>query len=605
MHRTVFRILCLLAIVPVVSLSSARELFSLGALGALLLILRVVVARERFVSLVVAIWGASIFVLPWVGSHLLLAVSLMVCFVVAPGREKGLPLLWAAPFLAYVGGSAAAEIFSALGFLRQVRLDDLARVRDALHSLFDVQAPTWKMVARTLVFALSVECFATNVELRRPWMRGAQIGALIAALYAIVQWCGLIPVSLQNQSEFWTSIHRVSGLATDPNALGVTLALAVWCLFCMYPRHQRISTRDLLWLLVLVIAGLVSGSRTFLIATGLLVISLAFLYARRVFVGAVLSLAALVCVVTLLDASTPALTVLSNSTAVPEGIKRGISSISLLRLGETFFSRLVFLDVTLEMWRRNPWYGVGADAYRSYVVPVGSQVGTLKHWSDNANNFYLGLLAELGVIGILAFLVSIVSRRWSDSPNRALLALSVLTIGVLLIVGPHVDFPEVLILVAFLIGISTSARLRGRISHGYLVAILLLAGIIGAGRREHGVYPWREVSGGFERWLTPDATVEVVCDPVSGATVLGLQPQYVPSRDGLLISIRTGDGIVKNLECRGQGPISVPLACPAGYSTTRARIVTSPAWSPARAWPGQSRDRRLLGVKQQVFGLQR
>jgi hypothetical protein len=307
----------------------------------------------------------------------------------------------------------------------------------------------------------------------------------------------------------------------------------------------------------------------------------------------------MVCLVTTLDAYTSTLTTLSNTDGIPEGIKRGVLSISLLRIGETFFSRLVFLDVTLEMWRHNLWYGVGADAYRSYVVPVGAKVGTLKHWSDNANNFYLGLLAELGVMGALAFLVSVASRQWSEAPNRPLLILSVLTVAALLVVGPHVEFPEVLLLVALFVGLSTNARLRGVVSHWYLVAILMLAGIIAAGRHERGVYPWRETSGGFERWITPDASIELGCDPVSGTAALGLKPQYVPTREALHVLVQTPGGASRSVDFKGPEAITVPVVCPLGSSTTWARIITSPAWSPARAWPGQSGDRRLLGVKQQ------
>lgn len=597
-HHALLRLLCCAALLPVLSLSSRTELgfVSIASLGILLL--RVLLPWERVFSPMVTAWGASVALLPWVGTQTVLAISLVV-LLSGPLFPRGNGrMAWAAPALAYLVGSALCESISAFSFISAVRLDDLSRVRDAARAFFEVQAPTWKLLSRVFLFAMCVDLFSGEIATRNRWIAGLRGGAFICALYALAQWVGVLPWSLSNQTPFWSSIHRVSGLATDPNALGVVMGLALWLVVSSAPRPQARSIVDGFWFVAVLLAGLVSGSRTFLVMLGVLACSLAWLHARRVcglLVGAVVGL---VCVVTVLDHTWGVVSVLQDARVLPEGLVRGISAMSLGRLHETFFSRRLFLGVSLEMWAQAPWYGVGADAYRHYVVPVGAKLGTLQNWSDNANNFYLGVLTELGSLGALAFFVSAVSRRVPASPERSLHVSALIMLATILVLGPHVDFPEVLLPVACLVGGATVAAVHGRLSHGYIVVVLCLAGIIGAMKRECGVYAWRATADGFERWLSPDAAVQLACDHETERAVLHIRAQYIPSREPLQVTVQGGEGSSNIVSLTSQDLRTVMLPCKPGQGETWIRIATRPAWSPARAWPAVSGDRRILGVIQ-------
>lgn len=598
LHHALFRLICCAALLPVLSVCSREELVVAAIASMGMLIARVLLPLERSLSLVMTMWGASVALLPWTGTQTLVVLSLSVFLTLGSGVKGSVGMAWAAPVLAYLVGGVLCESVSSFSFLSAVRLEDISRIRDAARTFFEVQAPTWDLLARVFLFALCVDLFSGHVVARSRWIAGLRAGAFIGALYALAQWLGILPWSLSNQTPFWSSIHRVSGLATDPNSLGVSMGLAMWLVVSCSPRPQTRSIMDKGWLVTVILAGLVSGSRTFVVMLGLLAVSLAWVFARRVcglFVSAVV---AFVCLVTVLDSSLDFVTRVREAHVLPEGIVRGISAMSLGRLQETFFSRRLFLGVSLDMWAQAPWYGVGADAYRHYVVPIGVKLGTLRNWSDNANNFYLGILAELGILGALAFLVSAVSRRVPTSPSRNLHLAALLMLAAILVLGPHVDFPEVLLAAACLVGSTTVAAVRGRFSHTYIVVVLCIAGMIGATRREYGVYAWRATPEGFERWISSDAAVLLSCNPQTERAALTIRGQYIPTREPLRVIVRGEDGRSDIVSLASQDERAIAVSCKAGREEVRIHIATRPAWSPARAWPTVSGDRRILGVIQ-------
>jgi putative inorganic carbon (hco3(-)) transporter len=103
--------------------------------------------------------------------------------------------------------------------------------------------------------------------------------------------------------------------------------------------------------------------------------------------------------------------------------------------------RMAHWQAAYEMWLARPWLGMGigqyAEAYPDYMLPG---------WRDplgHAHNYYLNVLAEVGVPGLAAFLVMVASWfavaaqrvRGATTPLGRATAIGVL--GVLAAVGTH------------------------------------------------------------------------------------------------------------------------------------------------------------------------
>jgi hypothetical protein len=301
---------------------------------------------------------------------------------------------------------------------------------------------------------------------------------------------------------------------------------------------------------------------------------------------------AAIAITTVVDIRTPLLAAVGASSALPEGVKRMISAMSLARFEETFASRSVFVTLSRSIIDREPLFGVGANAFASYVPLVGASIPSLKGWVDNSNNFYLGIVAELGLIGLSGFIMTVLSRRRS-AENSIMSGVILGAVGIMLLTGPHTDFVEVLLPIALLIGMTTTVRRSLGYTQTYAAGLFLLGGLLAGAHHERGVYAWHAHDGAVRRWLSPDATIQVLCQEGSAQdqSSVMIRSSYVPSREPLNVMIRSAS-FFREVQLSDQSERTIPLPC------GRYHLVVSPAWSPARAWPGNSEDRRLLGVEQ-------
>jgi hypothetical protein len=595
MSRLFALVLIASALLPDLLCCSLAHLVGYGTLASATWLLIRLSPRSagRFVALA---WGFLLPLVPLVGTTVIESGSLILLFFLVWCLPQARWFSWALPMLMYLGGTTLYEIsvtfYGEKSYFSLVRLDDLGRLRDALRSFFSVQCPTWRYLAHVVLFIGSIDFFSASREFTGYWRRGFLRGAALSAAYAIIQWYGLIPFYLPNQTVFWTSIGRVSGLMTDPNALGVVMTLALWIVAHRYLSDER-SCRDGTFVSLLFLgAGVVSGSRTFWLGSILLVVGLTYVRARRLVWMVVWAGVVAIVITTVLDLYTPLLATVRGSAALPEGVKRIISAMSLARFSETVASRSVFLALTSSIINRDPVFGVGANAFASYVPLVGASIPSLKGWIDNSNNFYLGIVAELGVLGLCAFVMTVLSRRRGDESLMAA-GVVLVAVGLVLLTGPHTDFAEVLIPVALLIGVTTKPRRSVGYTRMYASGLFLIGGLIAGSRHERGVYGWHASDSVIRRWLSPDATIHVLCEEAGAykERSLVIRPLYVPSREPLRVSIRASS-FSEEIQFSDQSERAIPLPC------GRYRLLVAPAWSPARAWPGRSEDRRLLGVEQ-------
>ena len=105
------------------------------------------------------------------------------------------------------------------------------------------------------------------------------------------------------------------------------------------------------------------------------------------------------------------------------------------------------------------------------------------------------------------------------------------------------------------------------------------------------------------RWLTHNARINLPCKQIAGGSeaVITLRAKYIPSSAPIKVTVSTGSDAGKDeqtLELRSSQDSQVRVRCAELSKEVGVAVLTRPAWSPYRASPGRSNDRRILGVEQ-------
>jgi len=453
-------------------------------------------------------------------------VALLVSFAIGD-------LIFAGPVLFHAGPDGT--LFEGLGWSGATILSYL---------------PSWQPVSELLLFLCLVGIFSrysTAVEGRLALL----IGALIAAIVTVSQRFIGGELLLQNQGSFWRAIERLPGTFTDPNAQGVYLAAVIT--FVTVPWLAR-GNRELgdafrntgvvVAIIVLIAAGLFSGSRSLFLLMLVFVACVSWRGYRRVFISmAAVGIACLV-LVTVTEVVLGQEVFQERLVQLPTGIQRLLSSLSLVRIRETFLSRSVFFAMARTAIAEQGVWGIGPGAFKYYVPALSLSNGIdLKGWVDNANNFYLGFLAEYGLVGLVVAGASLRSCWVSKDVSRIELA-AVVAMVLLLGTGPHIEAEEVAVLYAFCIGSVVKFRAVagsevGALQHResgmqfpifaqLVLVVVVCSSAVVQFHREHGVYNWDLEGGRYHQWLGPVAKVARACTCDGKvevmAEVLGVDP---------------------------------------------------------------------------------
>lgn len=453
--------------------------------------------------------------------------------------------------------------------------------------------------SRYLAIVCLISHFSGNSGSRVAAMRGILAGLPLAAGIAVAQAAGIFPLALPNQSSYWTMQQRFTGSFTDPNAFGIFCVLCVPLIVEVMQRN-----REWLWPLLLfasVFSGILSGSRSFLVGAFLFL----FLAVSRGEKKRVLYLLGIVFGVLLvwnivifargdlLDSAVSGLSV---------GFARSLKTVSWSTLNDALFSRSVFFKAATRMWLDFPVTGAGFANFSSYVPfylkITGAEVGT---WVDNANNWYLQILAETGLLGAGAFLLSAFNLAWKTDSRLWKHALIVL--AVLLVIGPHIQFDEVAFLVAVLFSMSFSicVRREGSGKRGHVLLPVLAAGSVllifsQVKLSDRGFYGLERDGEGFFRWTGRAAGGLVRCDRAQRGGLLDVAP-IVPEGmpEGISLNI-SADGISVGAKTyRKSARDRILLPCSPQRSMVNYRIEVDRAWTPRKF--GLGNDSRLLGVR--------
>ena len=545
--------------------------------------------------------GASLALLPFAGPNtisLILGAYLLVTARSFSPRH----LQWAAPALLFLAGAVCLETCRMLlapggPFFEGVATTDLQRLGDLARSALGQQVTTFGLLSRATLFALLVGHLSNDADDRRRFIRGLLVGLTIASTIALLYSAGLDSVALRTQTPFWTKLNRVSSTLSDPNSLGVMVGLGLW-LAALSP--SALPTRHPIRVfvcLLLVAAGLVSGSRTFVLSLLLLLGSLAWIRSRSLALVALVLAGCAFLAINIADSTVASWRSWVVEGPGPEAARRVIQSLTVAQWPEAFFSRSVFTQISARMVSEHPWYGIGADRYRDYIQLVSSQLRLgIGSWSDNANNFYLGLLAELGVVGFVVATATALSRRFAPGCGP-LPRFAVLSLALVLATGPHVEFSEVAAATAVVVACCTVAAPRRALT-APIAALAIFALGMPAALHERGVFEWRARSTEVSRLLSPSADIEVLCP--AGLPSIAEIPLRVPvGVPGGPVSVTAfgGGKPIASGTIQEQGGLDLKVPCPrSGKSIVSLRF--SPPWSPHLLEGRNSGDRRIFGARQ-------
>jgi O-antigen ligase len=566
--------------------------------------------RSRIERMDSYLWASLAFVAPItgiLGGHFVLVLALIICAAV-PGTSSLNSIKWVAPLAALLGAWAIFEIFFAgdiLLFTATAFLSgDLPATAVRNWLLADVTGwmASVTLFAQLLVFVSIFSGLRSSPQNHQYALKGLLFG--MAPALGITTWQIFFSEthSFSVNEQFWRSVNRYSGSFSDPNAFGVFVPLVLPFIAYAATLYNRTWIKVLLLLagLALVFLGFYSGSRSFFL--GLAGISFLTLMRWRQSVALVLLFLVAPLIVLLVS--------LSGGTVdehLPSGVVRILHSLDFSNLSEAIHSRLVFLKIGVAVFLDHPLIGAGPGNFPFVAPEYAAQLGLgTGAWTDNPNNFYLGIAAELGLLGIVLFVLSVGNLRFKkslkDSTREAYFLDSFIVLLILLFLGPHVFFMEILFLGAFAASQSIeSVQVKKSAPMGRLLLsiVLIIAAGIGARYGERGLYFWEGDAYGFFRWTHGRSYSFVRCTEQKEVISLRAGNPDMAHRP-IEIRVYQNGSLIGNHLLSDSTPREVVIDCSNRkglFNRNRAyfSVELDRVWNPAKE--GLGNDPRLLGVK--------
>lgn len=396
-------------------------------------------------------------------------------------------------------------------------------IRNALRISPPHILPTMQAFMRMVVLVTLFWRLCTNELFRSQFAHGIAFGLVVALPISCLQILGHFPTIFINNTHFWITLDRAVGTFSDPNSFGVFIGLALIVLVQRIVGARRGPPTIgwvgvvLGWLLLTPYAG----SRTFFLALVIWSLLLLWVFKRRWLMrvgcgGCVALLVWNVFIMIAPEAFNGLIAIL------PSGGRRLANALDLAMLGDTFASRLIFWRLSIAAWWEAPLTGIGFHRFPLVVTAIADRIGIpLAGWSDNPNSFYLGVFAELGVLGgvILAGTAMQFRVRRNVGSPKNLLAYGAIVLFILLLIGPHTDFDEVALLAALFLAefVVVRERLTGISLPGKLCAVAAL-GVFTVLAVYHlhsarGLYPAEiDSEGKLFQWSSKEAYLSLPCD---------------------------------------------------------------------------------------------
>jgi O-antigen ligase len=428
-------------------------------------------------------------------------------------------------------------------------------------------------------------------------VRAAVAGAALSGFAAVLQAVRILPAETR---AFWKLTGRLSGGATDPNALGLVCGLAIPVLLALAlgPGKPRWAVPGL----ILLAAGVVlSGSRSgFLIAVAGGLGAVLFSPVRRRARSAIV-LAAAVGIVVVLG-------MLTRHSPGDVGERLGNLFRSSLSVENRASSRPVLWRAASALFRESPAQGGGLGSFSWRLPDLAGTEWRRLALRDNPGSAYLQALAETGVLGFLVMLVFFLAlgrsalSRLREAPGASAAVLAFL---LALAVGSHWLAPEAGFFF-FLLAADVAAPRPGGAAAGWasrtlfatvaIFALLALRAVFATAdpaeafryRNRIGFYAPEDGNGGPFQWTRRRFALRVGRDEPGRISLANYSPEGKPVE----ITVAADDGPVLFRRTLRSGS-SVRLALWAGGRPRIFRFALSRSFVPKRL--GLS-DRRDLGV---------
>ena len=470
------------------------------------------------------------------------------------------------------------------------------------------------------------------------FLHGLLLGSVVSVAVLLGQYKELSPYLSITRASFWVYTGRYSGSFSDPNAFGLMSVLLIPVLCLCFRGWSNV----LGWVVALLLgaATLWSGSRTFIVGILIWGLLLAFRWAmnsegpaRKIVLGTLVGCGVLF----LAFVSSPKGNELALQASLPIGIERVIETIRIDKTTDRFESRKIFGKIALEIWQQQSWAGIGLGNFYKYQDEAAQRLGIdLGEWRDNANNFYLQILAEGGLIQILILIFAFYFFAKALSPvvsfvPTAGFGLRVQSLhrlrwvartefgvfAVLLLFGPHTSFDEIrYLLTAILVLGVCYAEISSQRAAGFYRKMLLLGTLVVPlaysalfadhykGVLQRGFYKLEESERGPVRWSSATSYFSF-CGSLDGPRVLNISaPRPNLEKEPIQVSISRWSGdhyeLINELQLRDTSwrTIVIPSTSDAGIRHERYLLRINPLWRPESSAPEGS-DVRWLGVMMQ------
>lgn len=459
------------------------------------------------------------------------------------------------------------------------------------HQFF--QATALQMVAEWLLLLLIYHDLSSRKDKLEEAAPGALlVVALFSTFWALAQLLKLFPSAFINSSAFWIYAERVSGSFSDPNAFGLAALLLIPLLFEIGIRRRGLG--QVLFLLgasLLLVTSLFSGSRTELL--GLALVSALLLFARanlrqRIIVSAV----GLIAVALIFN------------PRVNQQLQTKIPLPAAVRVLQTFhpdhvkgmlWSRQVYSRLAWEVFLHAPGTGVGLGRFYEMQESTAKNLNIdLKDWRDNANNFYLQILAEAGVCGLalvlLAFLFLVKGLKVRNYETPCALLLS---FPLILLTGPHTNFLEIKILLAVLFLLLSRHAVRQAWilpAATFCSALIVFSAVIAAPLdANRGVYGLEHGAEGDYFWTGQKAEL-AICENTPALRFNLSHPDL--QTQPVKITFQS-DNEIREVTTNRSGWQEFKFKNPQ-HPSGKLKIEVSRTWSPRTA--GLNPDPRMLGI---------
>lgn len=533
-------------------------------------------------------------VIPIFGAPVFLAVYLFQAAVFFPAIVLR-RMLWIAPLLLVLILAMGADVIADAILLGTTASAGHFLFLPGIPRFLSVQVQVFASLAllgvMTAYFAYLSDC--------RQVIAGLAYGSLLSLIGTALVFAGLGGQFDFQEASYWIERGRTGGILSDPNALGLFALLTVG-IFLYSSGNKKLRPFHALLICGWVAVAILSGSRSFLLGLFLSLLLLGIsrrlklvLFIFAVFLGTIVMLN----IIHLYDSTL----ITSVLEGYPKAVTRLMRFLLADHISESGASRAIFWQIAIRTWMEFPVTGVGFEHFRDWVLPVSRSLGIdIGVFSDNANSFYLGLLAEFGIVGIAALWISAsrlgirLKLAWREGVVFPLVFLG------LLMFGPHFEFPEI----AFIFALSVSPIVvldsewkTGAMARKFALPVFLLffsTQIF----QERGFHRWeRGESSQFMRWSGPLARGWSLCDRQGRAQLV------VRSLRRQRVRVETSEGAVYMLAAQRPEPVVLQLECGSRRIGAREvlnsrieyRLAVMPPWRPVEN--GRPGDNRLLGVQ--------